>query len=604
MLSSRFPISAFAFCLLLSPTAQAQDLSTRVLVLFDPVAGAVVRRAVQIADPEADLGLDFVWYPDEGEGTGLDAEGRINGHGRVVWRLEGLSAHDPRAWHHIYEGELRAGQFHGAGTLRWRDGREMSGQFAHGKLHGAGKSRDLHGNVTEARFANGLAEGPGVFRARDGWIWRGEFLAGRMHGRGEITEAGGQTFAAAMRDGVLQTPPPEYSEGHPLIGGLRPAQGGPSMADRARISVYVDQRLSSEQWEPYTDRVDGDEVLIYPQNDWIIDIWNGASRGLDPTLNLHMAEDWNATRALTIIDLASTDGKRVEIADFKLKVEASLPHLRPYVNIHSHVGCRAFQPSFHMVNNGWGAVENPRLRVRFAAPEDISFKAPQETKASTAWVDVPLTGFDEGRDIDIRGALQGLGVNTQALETARFSCPSLDRMHQCTADAARSGLFGQVAGFLEAGYSKLLRTGLIGEMTYDWRDASGKIKPETINFQTGISLGLIEVQGTLAECGDGGPWATEARRFLDVKLPHDARNYDVDLPIRGNRRVTSLDYGVKFWSERSALHVFQAEARFADGSTRLSPRTLLYFLNPRFPDFTSRLGTQACNISLEDSSMC
>jgi hypothetical protein len=48
----------------------------------------------------------------------------------------------------------------------------------------------------------------------------------------------------------------------------------------------------------------------------------------------------------------------------------------------------------------------------------------------------------------------------------------------------------------------------------------------------------------------------------------------------------------------------QAEAVFADGSSRLSPRTILYFLNPRSPAFQSSLVPASCTLSAADTGIC
>ena len=579
------------------------DLASRVQVFFDDDTRTVVRQTVRLLDPDAGLALDFRWDPAAANSRSLDAEGRAEGPGRVVWRLPGLSAHDPRAWHHVYDGTLRAGRFHGDGVLLWRDGREMAGQFANGLLQGEGRVRDADGNVVEGGFVQGVLQGEGVYRARDGWVWRGSFRGGLMDGPGQMTEAGGRTYPMPMRQGVAEAPVPTDLAAHPLVGGMRPAQGGPSMADRTQISVHVDQRISANQWAPYRDRIDGDEVLIHPANDSMIDIWNGAADGeASFELQSSLPDDWMQSRALTVLDIATNDGARVRIEEFKLNVQASVPHLTPFLIESSHIGCRPVQPSFQVENHGWGVVENPQLKVRFVHPDDLDWENPGLTPGGTQWLDVPLAGFDDGSDVDLRPALDALGVDLGRLETARFTCPGEAMMDQCMRQATQSGAFGQLAALVtSSAYQKLIKTTLLGELTYEWQDGFGDRQTGSRQINVNVSLGLMTIPGGGAECGDGGPWPTEARRFLDVQLPYDAQDYSVDLPIRGNPNLSSLGYGVKFWSERSSIHVMQAEARFSDGSSRFSAKTILYFLNPRFPQFKSALKPAICTLTADDA---
>lgn len=593
-------------------TPASAEYGTQVQVFFEATSGETVRRVVKLVDPDPGSGLAFRWHPAPGNTAPLDAQGRAQGEGRVVWRLEGLSAHDPRAWHHSFEGRLQAGRLEGEGRLRWRDGREMRGHFVAGRLHGPGLTRDLHGNIIEAQFVDGQAQGDGLYRARAGWVWRGAFVDGLMQGAGQMTEAGGRQYDMQMNAGMPSSAAPSGLVAHPLIAGLRPVQGGASMADRAGISVYVDQRLSVNQWAGYMSRPDGERVFIHPANDAMIDIWEG-----NPSWNARMMltdslpEDWNDSRALVVIDLEMESGSRATLEDLSLQIEASAPHLRPMILGREHLGCTPFQPSFEFRNFGWGAVENPRMRVRFANPDDIDFDDPSRTQDSTDWIAVPVAGFDEGSDVDLRDALSALGVEIAGLEAATFPCSvSSDlasrhsEMTQCARDAVRSGLFGELAGYVAQGWGKLLGTSALAELTYDWTDFAGNVTTETRNFEVPVSLGLVDITLSMAECGAGGAWPTEARQFHDDALSVDRMDYAIDLPLRGNRTVEFLEYGVKLHAPQSSMHLFQAQARFSDGSIRLSPTTLFYFLNPRLAQFDSALMPAQCTLTMDDTGGC
>lgn len=598
------PVLICLLSITLADTARS-EYASQAQVFYDQTDGTVIRRMVRIADPEPAMGLGFRWEPAAANHTALDEEGRAQGAGRVVWRLPGLSAHDPRAWHHIYEGELHHGRFHGEGRLRWRDGREVAGSFAHGQLHGKGHIRDAEGNVTEGMFAIGVLQAEGTYRARAGWVWHGPFQDGVMHGDGRMTEAGGRRYPVRMQNGQPASTPPANLSAHPLIAGLRPAQSGPSMADRSEISIYIDQRLAANQWASYFDRVEGDQVVIQPGTDALIDMWNGEPTSMvRMMLGDAMPEDWADTRALTVIALNTPDGERVTLDDLSLQVDVSAPHLRPMLMENDHMGCVPFQPSFNFVNHGWGAVENPRLRVRFAHPADVDYDDPTRTEPSSAWVSLPLSGFDEGGDVNLRDALGALGVLVDQLQSASFECDSVGAFYECARAAVNSGLFGELAPFVSQGYGKLLVTTALAELTYDYTDHFGEVYTDTRHFDVPVSLGFVDVAVSMAECGAGGAWPTEARQFHDITLPTDQSGYAMDLPIRGNRTLASLEYGVKFHAARSSVHVLQAQARFSDGSVRLSPQTYLYFVNPRLPDFTTALVPSTCTLNMDDTGMC
>lgn len=587
-------------------TPAMADYATQVQVFFDAGSGQTARHLVRVIDPEPELGLAFRWHPVADNLTPLDAEGRAQGQGRVVWRLAGLSEHDPRAWHHSYEGALQAGRFHGDGRLRWRDGREMRGAFAGGRLHGPGLMRDAGGNIIEAAFVDGLAQGAGIYRARAGWVWRGGFVDGVMQGAGEMTEAGGRRYSMVMQAGQPESALPSGLAAHPLVAGLRPAQGGASMADRAEMSIAVDERLAAQQWGPYISRPDGERVFIHPASDAMVEIWQG-----NYTTNARMAlaeslpDDWADNRALALVDLEIVQGSRATLESLSLRVEASAPHLQPVLAAKSHIGCVPFRPSFEFLNHGWGMVENPRLRVRFANPDTVNYMEPSQTEVSTDWVDVALDGFDAATDVDLRGALSDLGADVTGLATARFPCPETRQWDQCFADAMGTGLFGEFGPHIQQTfYGKLMTTTALAELSFDWTDFAGDVTTDTRHFDIPVSLGMLEIQTSMAECGAGGAWPTEAPQFHDVELAVDGVDYAIDLPLRGNPNIEYLEYGLKLYAERSSMHLFQVAAQFADGSVRLTPTTLFYFLNPRYPEFTSRLKPAQCNLGMDDTGMC
>ena len=144
----------------------------------------------------------------------------------------------------------------------------------------------------------------------------------------------------------------------------------------------------------------------------------------------------------------------------------------------------------------------------------------------------------------------------------------MDSIGVCRSQVFNSVGFGEIADFVW-GDAKLM-TAVKGSLSYSWADDLGNIYQVTEPFRADISLAVIEVPNELAECGDGFGGSPEALRYQDVKLPINRRDYVVDLPLRGNKNISSYTARLKMSSEMSSFHQFQAVAKFADGSERRS----------------------------------
>ena len=130
--------------------------------------------------PERDL--DFVWIPSA---LRDDEEGKVNGVGRLIWRVKGKPAYDPASIFAEYRGVMRDGRADGEGTYfdttgmsykgSWRDGLmdglgtlmlpggdEYIGQMRAGKAHGAGRYIEVTGEIFDGSFVEGKREGIGT----------------------------------------------------------------------------------------------------------------------------------------------------------------------------------------------------------------------------------------------------------------------------------------------------------------------------------------------------------------------------------------------------------------------------------------------------------
>ncbi len=564
--------------------ASTPTTAERVQVIYDAATRSVSRVAVRVVDPHPALGLDFVWQPDAGNWPGVDAESKLaTGKGTLTWRVKGSANYDPATIFSTYRGELVAGAPEGRGRLERRDGGVMEGSWKAGKLDGAGISLDAAGNRYEGSFVAGVPEGEGRLMARDGSIYRGGFRAGLKHGAGTLRLAGGTEIRSVWRDGVDTVARHPAALADATVGGLLKAQSGGGDAGKVEMSVVIDQRITDQQEVKYQHLVRDEDIAIYPVDDAINELWNGdgmISQDLTP-----FSVDTDSIFAFVEVEMKTTDQSRVKVDSMELEVAWSDAYRKPMLSLQQHIGCVGFRPTFNFMNHGWGAVKNPRMTVRFTSPEKPDEASPD--------YQVALDGFEEGTDVSIRSALEEAGVDARALETERFKCDSFDKLNVCKAQVFNKVGFGAIADFVSG--DQVLSTNATGEISYDYSDDRGETYSATERFEVPISLAVIEIPESVAECGDGGGMAADALRYIDVELPTGKENYAIDLPIRGNKNVKDYTARLKVFSEMSSLHSFTPVMKFADGSTRRTkPITLFYYKPKPWPDFFSQVQLPQC----------
>ena len=97
-------------------------------------------------------GKGIFTYPSGDKYEGMFFRGQRSGYGRFVFSGG------------QYEGEWKAGKYHGRGRLVWGPGTEYEGEFSQGTFHGPGTLRDFTGNILEqGRWVQGKRvrlEGP------------------------------------------------------------------------------------------------------------------------------------------------------------------------------------------------------------------------------------------------------------------------------------------------------------------------------------------------------------------------------------------------------------------------------------------------------------
>ena len=576
----------------------APVIAQRTQTLFDPTTRSVRRAMVRVVDPHPDLKLSFVWEPATGNRPGIDADGFATGAGRLTWLIPGAAAYDPRAVNDAFTGTLRAGRPEGAGVLARRDGARWQGNWIAGVMQGPGSLTDADGNRYEGPFVDGLPQGLGIWRDQAGWTWTGGFAAGLRQGAGRLVLPGGQARDAVMDRGV------ETGATGPLVAdatlsGLLKAQDGGD-AGRTEISLITDARVSLEDSLPYTHFIGDGTIRIYPQPDEFNGIWNGNGKMAVPyVFHEYGPEDWLDSRAYLDWGLSVTSGGKARLTSLTLAVDQAQPNLRPMLEAEPHFGCIGLRADFDIVNFGWGGVENATLDVRFANPDSYDYAHPDADRPSGAVHSQDIGAFDSGADIDLRGLLQAVGVDTETLYAQRFGCASADEMDGCAQNVMDKVAFGDLTPYVAHDSSGAMTTDLLGTLSYTWTDSDGAVQQASEAFRVPVQLTIIEKPAEAAEMGDGGAFAAQAPTFTDVELPVSAEGARIDLPVRGNPSFTSLKGGIKLWSRQSEFYGFHLEAAFADGSIRSSAPAWLFFVAPRPLTFQTAITPATCYLDPE-----
>ena len=210
-------------------------------------------RELELGEPGARAALGFEYVGK------YDASGLEEGHGIEREKTTTYAAFNVQL-REVYEGEFRAGQREGHGTMactHWESGMERYGcdidvlvqtyiyvgQWVDGYMEGRGTTTDavlgdpgafplfdthpdelpgngaVHvgeykrseyegrgtetyddGRVFEGEFKDGTQEGRGTMRSPDGGVYDGEWAAGLACGRGTYTAASGVVYEGCFRD--------------------------------------------------------------------------------------------------------------------------------------------------------------------------------------------------------------------------------------------------------------------------------------------------------------------------------------------------------------------------------------------------------------------
>ena len=148
----------------------------------------------------------------------------------------------------------------------------------------------------------------------------------------------------------------------------------------------------------------------------------------------------------------------------------------------------------------------------------------------------------------------------------------------------------------------MLSTTAVGTIEYDWSDDGGQGFHASEAFRAPIQLAVISTPKEIAEGGDGFGSPPEARRYQDIHMEPGRTDYSFDLPIRGNRNLSSYQARLKLLAPMSSVHQFRIAATFADGSVRESKPVTLFYFRPKPSAFQSRAEPDPASCYLDPAS--
>lgn len=128
-----------------------------------------------------------------------DEEGKATGISNLYWKSKQGGS---RTLYH-YIGEMKGGQFHGKGTLTWKNGDTYEGDWNNGVRDGHGIARWTSGDRYEGAFRNDKMHGKGIYRWRGGDRYEGDWVDGERTGLGSKTNSDGSIASGTWQKGRL-----------------------------------------------------------------------------------------------------------------------------------------------------------------------------------------------------------------------------------------------------------------------------------------------------------------------------------------------------------------------------------------------------------------
>jgi hypothetical protein len=533
------PIAAVAMLFGFGACAEgAGQWKEKTQIVWDAGAGKFARRSFRAFDPNPELQLEFLWLPASEDGK---RAGAISREGKLVWYRKSASPYDRDSRHSTYEGILKDGRPDGRGKLSVRLGLTYEGEWKGGHMEGEGLIEYATGDRYRGRFAAGRPDGSGTYHGPDGKVVKAAVPAQ------PILAAFAQPMQVAQGSGPVAM----------TIYVDRAANAQFKDAD-VEVDSYVYDR-QGEGADPIDIRLNAPEIMARWKGNGVI-VSDESSRLLDPK---------QFAPALLVVDIVNESDRDAQIVGSYLEVAYSLTDWEPYLEISGvdYLGTEEkFDPTFTIINEGWGAVQNSKITYSFG-------DAGEGGQSFT----IDLGTFDQSQEASTLPGFLAAGVNVDAVRTDSYSCPSYEEVPNCLAQLVQSGLFGTIGGAMYA-EDKHVYTQVSGVIDYGWQDSQGAMQQRRspISIKTPV---LDFVVGPAAEYAAASPIE---RNLPVVKLGLDQQNYRIPFNYRGaigaqhnNRFALNLD------ADRSSHHQFRVVLQLGDGSIAATPPVDLLMFKPR-----------------------
>ena len=553
------------------PAHSAGIWRTKSQPVFDPAERTLIRRMYMVWDPMPERGLDFVWIPSA---LRDDKEGKVNGVGRLIWRVKGKPAYDPASIFAEYRGVMRDGRADGEGTYFDTTGMSYKGSWKAGLMDGLGTLMLPGGDEYIGQMRAGKAHGAGRYIEVTGEIFDGSFVEGKREGIGTTTLPDGSSY----RSRWVQGQETEDSR------RVRLAQSGGQLAQAGggdvRIGIWVDKSKARERGDlVYAASSSGAQLMIQPDNPRLMSMWKGNGEielkddeeGQTSEYGVFSLNRGQLLPLTLVVEVQNRSAMPIAVAGAYLAVGSSVSDLQPAIQLNRALTICAeapYKPTFRAENFGWGPAENAEMHFGFANPNLSGQPHPDVAKR--------VGNIVRTVNIDLEPELRAAGVDTAKLAASSksgFVCRSGLSKPACLEQVKSTGIFGSIAS--QVGLrndTSDIYVSARGTLDYNWRGGS---QTRSSPYNVLLPLGHIKIE---AECGEGGEREVVAANALQLRL--DQTGYR--LPISFQRSIPAgrtSQYEVTLKAAKSSQHDFTVVLQLADGREISSrPVNLVYYL--------------------------